>query len=124
RDVSGDDRLVLQMVMQNAQGGTTGWIDWVEAVYPRSLQAYQGVLRFHTPGGAAGRFEYALQGFGGQPEVWDVTDLGSVRRLGVRAEGGRWLVQVEAADPDAPREFIAFEASSPRVRTPAAGVPV
>lgn len=118
-------RLTLEMVLENVQGSPTGWIDWVEAVYPQALQAHEGVLRFHTPGGQSGRFEFSLGGFGAEPQVWDVTDRGAVRRLGVRAEAsgsGRWLVQVEAADAGAPRELIAFETASPRVRTPEAGV--
>ncbi|MDX1420136.1 MAG: type IX secretion system sortase PorU [Rubricoccaceae bacterium] len=117
-------RLALDVEMENAQGNATGWIDWVEAIYPRALSAHQGLLRFHTPGGEAGRFEFALGGFAGAPEVWDVTDLGAIRRLGVQAEGGRWLVQVEVADGDAPRELVAFERGSARIEAPASGTPV
>lgn len=124
QDVAGGARLALDMALVDVRGQATGWLDWLEAVYPRTFDAHQGMLRFHTPGGQAGRFEFALGGFAAEPQVWDVTDLGAIRRLGVRGEGGRWLVQVEATDPDAPRELIAFEPSSPRVRTPAAAVPV
>jgi hypothetical protein len=113
--------LSLELRMENASGTPLGWLDWLEAVYPQALDAHQGLLRFHTPGGRAGRFEFALGGFAAEPQVWDVTDLGAVRRLGVRAEGGRWLVQVEAADPAEPRELVAFEPSSARVVAPAPG---
>ena len=97
------------------------WLDWVEAVVERPAVAAGGALAFPTPGGQAGRFEVALQGFNAEPEVWDVTESGAIRRLGVRATGGAWRVQVEATDPDRPRELFAFAPSGPAIRTPGVG---
>ncbi len=94
-----------------------GALDWVEAVYDRAPVAQNGVLRFATPGGRTGRLEIPIQGFAAAPEVWDVTESGSIRRLGVRQEGGAFLVQVEVTD--LPREMVAFDAAGAYV----AGLP-
>ncbi len=94
-----------------------GLLDWVEAVYDRAPVAQNGVLRFATPGGRQGRLEIPIQGFSSAPEVWDVTESGSIRRLGVRQEGGTFLVQIEVTG--APREMVAFDPAGAYV----AGVP-
>ena len=117
-DIGAGERLRLDMVLDAQSVSALAWIDYVEAFYPRELRAEQGLIRFHTPGGSegasGGRFGFALSGFGAQPEVWDVTEPGSVRRLGVLAQSGQYLVQVEAA-PDVPRELVAFVLGSARV---------
>ena len=111
-----------------AQGGNTGasaWLDWVEAVIEHPATAGpDGFAGFPTPGGQAGRFEVALDGFSAEPQVWDVTEAGAIRRLGVAAAGGRWRVQVEAADPERPREIVAFDPAGGHVLTPGAGTAV
>ena len=111
-----------------AQGGNTGasaWLDWAEAVVEHPATAGpDGFAGFPTPGGQAGRFEVALDGFAAEPQVWDVTEAGAVRRLGVAADGGRWRVQVEATDPDRPREVVAFDPAGPHVKAPGAGTAV
>ena len=66
-------------------------------------------VRFHTPLAQAGQFEMVLSGFGQEPQVWDVTEPGAIRRLGVQASGGTYRVQVAVADPEQPRELIAFD---------------
>ena len=94
-----------------ASGGAAdgrAFLDWVEAVAERTPAAQGGAVRFVTPGGRTGRFEVALEGFASAPEVWDVTEAGSIRRLGVQAAGGAFVVQVEAAGR--PREIVAFDA--------------
>ena len=110
-----------------AQGGNTGasaWLDWAEAVIEHPATAGpDGFASFPTPGGQAGRFEVALDGFAAEPQVWDVTEAGAVRRLGVAAAGGRWRVQVEAAE-GRPRELVAFDPAGGHVLTPGAGTPV
>ena len=102
----------------SAGGGRT-WLDWVEATMERAPTATGGVVRFATPGGRRGRFEIPLQGFTAAPEVWDVTESGSVRRLGVRAEGSSFVVQVEAVDRE--REIVAFDAGGAYVTAPPRG---
>jgi hypothetical protein len=106
-------------------GSSQSWLDWVEAVALRpAVGGAAGYLPFPTPGGRAGRFEVALDGFGGAPEVWDVTVPWEVRRLGVRVEGGAARVQVEAVDTLRARELVAFDPSGPSVRDLGAGVEV
>ena len=103
-----------------AAGGNAAslaFLDWAEAVYERAPIAQNGVVRFVTPGGRSGRFEIPLQGFAAAPEVWDVTESGSIRRLGVRQEGSTFLVQVEVTDGRA-REMVAFDPSGAYVAGP------
>ena len=118
-DVPAGERLQLDMALVGGSTDASAWIDYVEAFYPRALQAEDGMIRFHTPGGdegvAGGRFAFALSGFAAAPEVWDVTAPGTVRRLGVQAEGGQYVVQVEAAENE-PRELVAFVPGSGRVQ--------
>lgn len=123
RDAGGGTTLRLDVRMQGGNSGSLAWPDWVEAIYPQAPRATGGVLRFATPGGRAGRFEVPLDGFAAQPEVWDVTEPGAIRRLAVQQEGGRWLVRVEAADSTRPREVLAFEPGG-AVGAPAAGTAV
>ncbi|MDT0630488.1 type IX secretion system sortase PorU [Rubrivirga litoralis] len=115
--VESPSSLAVTLAKAGGNAGAFAWPDWVEAVVERAPVAAGGALAFPTPGGRAGRFEVALQGFASEPEVWDVTAPDAVRRLGVRAAAGAWRVQVEATDPDRPRELYAFTAGA--VRTPA-----
>ena len=121
-EVAAGARLRLQL--QLVGSSTQGWIDYVEAFYPKSLQAEDGYLRFHTPGGEAGPFEFVLSGFGAEPQVWDVTEPEAIRRLGVRSDGGTYRVQVATEAPDSPRELVAFVPSGAAVRTLSGGTPV
>ena len=95
------------------------WLDWVEAVFAVDPTAEGGVLRFPTPGGVTGRLEFALAGFASAPQVWDVTEPGAVRALGVQPRGDRWVLQLDVAD--GPRELVAFEAGGAAVRQPVRG---
>lgn len=122
--VPGNGRLNVTMTMDGTLNNPLGWIDWVEAVYPRTVQASNGLIRFFTPGGESGRFEYALGGFSSEPIVWDVSDPANVRRLGTRFQDGRYLVQIEVGDTNNPVEFVAFELSSSRINAPLAGFSV
>ena len=107
--VEGPRSLAVDFATAGGNANAEAWVDWVEAVVERPAIAVGGALQFPTPGGRAGRFEVALQGFASEPEVWDVTSPGAVRRLGVRADGGAWRVQVEAADTLRGRELYAFD---------------
>ena len=89
-------------------------VDWVRVFYPRLLRAVGDSLHFVTPGGRTGRFEFVLEAFSGEPYVWDVTQPGDFRRLGVRTSGGAYHVQVEVPDCSPPRELVAFRASAAR----------
>ncbi len=107
----------LSLTLELRPGAATspiGWLDYVEAFYPKALRATDGYLRFHTPGTADGLTELVLGGFASEPQVWDVTDPHGVRRLGVQSSGGDWRVRV-TAEADAPRELVAFVTGSPRL---------
>ena len=80
--------------------------DWVRIFYPQDLRPTDGVLRFATPAGRTGWMELVLAGFGAEPQVWDVTAPGSIRRLGVQSAGGTFRVRVQVLDR--PLELIAF----------------
>ena len=128
--VPAGEPLQLRLVLDARSVNATAWIDYVEAFYTRELTTTGDYLRFHTPGGtegaSGGRFGFALSGFSAEPEVWDVTEPNTVRRLGVRAEAGRYLVQVEA-EADAPRELLAFVSGASaisRAPSPEGGSPI
>ena len=60
----------------------TGWNDWIEIQYPRTLQAANGnFLRFRSPDNVDGVAEYTLGQFTGSPYILDVTQPDSVRRI-------------------------------------------
>ena len=121
--VQGPSSLATTFVKSGGNTDALAWVDWVEAVVERPAVAQGGTLAFPTPGGAAGRFEVALGGFASEPEVWDVTTPDAVRRLGVRAAGGAFRVQVEATDPNRPRELYAFDPTGAEVLTPVGVTP-
>ncbi len=114
----------LEMTMTLGSTGTQGWIDYVEAFYPKALRAERDYLRFHTPGGETGAFEFVLTGFAAEPQVWDVTDAAAIRRLGVRADGASYRVQAEVTDPERPHELVAFTTTSAAIRAPAGGTQI
>ena len=116
--------LSVTFSVSGANGASLGWLDWVEAVVPHVPTGVGDVVRFATPGGRAGRFEIPVAGFAAEPQVWDVTDAGAVRRLPVRADGGGWAVAVEVLDADRPRELVAFRPGGAAVGTPDGGVAV
>ena len=111
--------LAVSFRVSGGRDGQDAWLDWVEAVVLRPAAAgADGFVAFPTPGGQTGRFEVALSGFTSEPQVWDVTDAGAIRRLGVQASGGQYRVQVEATDPARPREIVAFNPAGSHVKTP------
>lgn len=101
----------LNVSMQFApqtSGSPEAALDWLRVFYPQALRAAGDTLRFATPLGEAGRFDFALTGFSREPHVWDVTEPGAIRRLGVRRSGDAYHVQVEVPEGGQPRELIAF----------------
>ncbi len=113
--------LHLTMRLQEQINQPKAALDWLRVVYPQALTAADGYLRFATPGGATGTLEFVLAGFTQPPQVWDVTDPGTVRRLGVQSGSGGYRVQVTVTDPATPRELVAFVESSPLIRSVDAG---
>lgn len=111
-DVSNGAALNLTMQLQNAPGSPKAALDWLRVFYPKSLQADNGRLRFHTPLNETGQFEYVLSGFSTAPQVWDITDPGEYKQLAVRNEGGTYRVQVAVSDGLNPRELLAYTADA------------
>lgn len=108
--------LNLTMRLQDQINQPKAALDWLRVVYPQTLAAADGYLRFATPGGATGPLEFVLTGFAQAPQVWDVTEPGTIRQLGVQQGGGGYRVQVTVANAAAPRELVAFVAGSPLIR--------
>ncbi len=121
QSIAAASALQLEMTLSGGGSNAQGWIDYVEAFYPQDLRAESGYLRFATPGGEAGPFEFVLSGFSTEPQVWDVTEPQAIQRLGVRAIDGTYRVQIEAVDPARPRELVAFTTGSAAIRAPGAG---
>ena len=96
----------LSMTIQQQVNNPEAGLDWVRMIYDQSLTARSGVIRFVTPAGATGPQSFTLSGFTAEPQVWDVTSPGEIRRLGVRSTGGAYEVQIDVTDQ--PRELMAF----------------
>lgn len=96
----------LSMTIQQQSNNPEAGLDWMRAIYEQSLMARNGVVRFVTPAGVTGPLSFLLSGFTAEPHVWDVSSHGEISRLGVRASGGNYEVQIDVADT--PRELIAF----------------
>lgn len=114
QDVSAGQALNLLLELQNVAGSPKAALDWLRVFYPKALRPTNGMVRFHTPLAQTGPFEMILSGFSQEPQVWDVTEPGAIRRLGVQAAGGTHRVQVEVTDIDQPRELIAFASGAVR----------
>ena len=114
-------------VSYSVTGGTSAsmsWLDWVEATVPTVPTASGGVVFFATPGGQSGRLEIPVRGFAAEPQVWDVTDGATTRRLPVRQDGSAWVVAVDVADGARPRELVAFDPAGAAVGRPFGGAAV
>ena len=106
--ITGGQSLNLSVTLEAQPNSPEVAVDWARAFYPQSLTASNGVLRFATPAGQTGRMEFVLDGFIGTPQVWDVTDPGSIRQLATQPSGNAFRVQVEVSDVTQPREIMAF----------------
>jgi hypothetical protein len=113
---SDGQRLRLDLQMTAATGTPTGWIDYVEAFYQQELRASQDYLRFVTPGGHTGTFEFVLSGFSAPPQVWDITRPDTVRGFVVATSGDRHRVRIHVENPEVPVEVVAFVPTSARAR--------
>lgn len=70
----------LRFEYQSASEGAKGYLDWVEVIYPRRLDAVNNVLRFRSPD-TTGVVEYRLGQFTGAVSIFNVTDPANVRRV-------------------------------------------
>mgnify|MGYP000845254749 FL=1 len=110
--------LELEMTLTNPGGDPRAALEWLRVFYPMRLVATDGYLRFFTPPGQTGTFEFLLEGFAETPQVWDVTEPGTVHRLEVQATSGGYRVQVVCNDPERPRELVAFTPGAVRPLDP------
>lgn len=60
--------------------GGTGWVDWVEILYPRRLDAVNNFLRFRSPD-STGIVEYQIGQFSAAPLILNVTRPDEVRLI-------------------------------------------
>lgn len=105
---SAEGRLNVSMRIESSSGAPSAALDWMRVLYPQRLRASGGLLRFATPGGESGLLEFRMNGFTGPARVWDVTDIGAVGALPVETVGEERRIRVDVADPNRPREIIAF----------------
>lgn len=106
--VTAGQQISLTADLDDQTGGPLAALDWVRIFYPKTLQADQQFLSFHTPLAEAGTFTFVLRGYTSPPIVLDVTQPGDYRWLGLSSRGGEYWVQVTAASEDEPRELIVF----------------
>jgi hypothetical protein len=59
---------------------STGWIDWIEILFPRMLWGVNNYLRFRSPD-VTGVAEFRLQQFSVMPMIFNVTDYANVRLI-------------------------------------------
>ncbi|WP_245772030.1 type IX secretion system sortase PorU [Rhodothermus profundi] len=111
--------LELEMTLTNPGGDPRAALEWLRVFYPMRLVATEDYLRFFTPPGQTGTFAFLLEGFSEPPQVWDVTDPGTIVRLEVRPAPGGYRVQVVCNDPERPRELVAFTPAAVRPLDPA-----
>jgi hypothetical protein len=106
--------LDLEMTLTNPGGDPRAALEWLRVFYPMRLTASNNYLRFFTPPGQTGTFEFVLEGFTEMPQVWDITEPGRILRLAVRSVVGGYQVRVAAMDPERPRELVAFTPAAVR----------
>ncbi len=90
---------------------SSGWIDWFEILYPRTLSGVNDSLRFYAPD-TTSVVEYHLQNFSAMPMVFNVTDHANVRM--VTGLGGSFLFRALEAGGN-PSAYWAVAGSSWRV---------
>lgn len=110
--------LELEMTLTNPGGDPRAALEWLRVFYPMQLVASNNYLRFFTPPGQIGTFEFLLAGFEETPQVWEVTEPSAIRRLEVRSASGGYRVQVVCNDPARPCELVAFTLAAVRTLDP------
>lgn len=70
----------LRFNFSSSSAGATGWLDWVEIIYPRTFEPSNNYLRFRSPDTTA-VVEYQLGAFSSMPAIFNVTDYANVRRI-------------------------------------------
>jgi hypothetical protein len=70
----------LSFTFRSVSIAATGWIDWLEVLFPRRLRAVSNFLRFRSLD-ASGVAEYQLQQFTATPFIFKVNDFANVKRI-------------------------------------------
>lgn len=103
----------LSFEFVSGSAGATGWLDWVEIIYPRSFEPVNNMLRFRSPDTTAA-VEYRLGQFTGAAQIFNVTDYANVRR--VNHTSGAFRAQEQAGRLS---EYLAVGGSALKVPPPA-----
>ena len=101
---------VLSFYYQGGDQGSKAYLDWYEVEYGRYLRAREGRLRFYSSR-TEGCFDYQLSGFGDEPILLDVTEIGNIRRMELRSISGGWAF-VDSVQSGIPRDYIAVQSSA------------
>ena len=70
----------LTFAFSSGDAGGTGWVDWIEILYPRRLEAVGNLLHFWSPD-STGVIEYRLSQFSSVPMILNVTHPSDVRLI-------------------------------------------
>lgn len=111
------EALTVRASFEQGPASARGYVDWLEWFYTRDLAAEDDYLRFHTPVNESGSFTFALDAFGAQPMVWDVTAPAEIARLSVH-DTSPYRVALSTSEP---RELVAFRPDSPSLQRPSSG---
>lgn len=116
--IAADGRTTLRFQYHSSTLAGIGAVDWYEVTYQRFFRAIDNTLHFWTADTTAVA-EYSLQGFGGAPTVWDVTDDANVVQLPVLGFSGGVATVDLALTQGTPREVIAVSETDGASRTAA-----
>lgn len=108
----------------NHSSDTQTWIDWLEIVYPQAPIANDNYLRFATPGGRSGVFEWTLTGFTTTPTVWDISNPNQIKAIPVSQVNGGYVLKVAVGEGESAHELVAFVPTSTKIKAPSKGVSV
>ena len=108
QQVTGGQTLSLDMSVETRPNSPQAALDWLRVFYVQTLEGSDGSVRFATPAGQTGRFDFVLSGFNAPPTIWDVTDPGDIKAHAPVASGPAYRFQIEVTDPLKPREIYAF----------------
>lgn len=106
--IASDSRSVLRFEYKCQDRASSGYLDWVELVYPRGLIADGQTFSFFTDSTLEGVTEYSINGFGSSEIfAYDVTDPSKPQRvMNVAPPGGVFALREELKAGVVKRYFI------------------
>ncbi|MBI4536103.1 MAG: hypothetical protein HY708_07480, partial [Ignavibacteriae bacterium] len=108
----------LNFAFSSASVGASGWIDWVEVVYPRNFNSVNNFLRFRSSDTAA-VVEYRLGSFTSVPWIFNVTSHNNVARVSTTSMSFRALERAGGVS-----EYCAAAPGAWKVPIGIVGVPI